>query len=106
MKPIAIMAVLMSVFASVPSWAIDFTGADCDSPRIRKAIAQDYFRIPNNRIVIVDIYDQVTEEAGENKLTCLGEYEFSNGDKMTMRYAFTVNSLGEGNISFSKVEGG
>jgi hypothetical protein len=103
-KIAVIITALTAVFASMPSWAHDFTGTDCNQPEIRKALIVIYDDAQRNNISALDIYDQVTEEASDGLLICVGTYELSNGMKLKLSYTNRENSLGEQINSFRLAE--
>jgi len=103
MKSAGIIAILISLFTSLPSWATDYTGTDCNHVEMRAFLIEEYNDALESSNAI-DSYDQITEKAGKDHLVCNGIFEFGDGERLRVRYERKLNSLGQEIYTFTPIE--
>lgn len=102
-----ILATVVALFVPTLTFAYDFSKIDCNSPKTRQMLIDDYNELlkdDQEAISVIDAYNQINEIREKNKLQCLGTYEFSDGSALRVRYKLYLNSLGTPIYEFAPVE--
>lgn len=102
-----ILATVVALFVPTFTYAYDFSKIDCNSPKTRQMLIDDYNELLKDgqeTISVIDAYNQINEIREKNKLQCLGTYEFSDGSALRVRYKIYLNSLGTPIYEFSPIE--
>lgn len=87
---------LLLLSSATHAETLDFSDADCNSIKYRKALIEEYNNILDGQgVAVIDAYNQKTVSKGLNKLVCYGTYRFSDGTTLNVTYKVYPNSLGQ-----------